>query len=661
MEQLRQKSKKNSIFLAGIVATIATLGILIPGIVLWVNHPMISTSYYHYNLQYRAGQEQTYPEIVENSLQHIIYMYGNHSTWNYTIECQFMLIEYVHDNYPTLFDEIQAQNSRGQLELIVVQFSSAFHVPYPVKNFRESVNYTSIRMEEYGLRQSILILLQEGQWLPAFGQAVPNHVAAILSIEQCGYFNYYPKQPVLEWNFGGVKKHAFMIPWFPRFEAGVYHHQIYTQDGEKINTGGYGSFDVAVDFDFNPLKQANLEKRHIELEENGNLFMTLEDFYNYCVENEYVESMEKYIPETEWVAAQYQTFWTWMGQGSGWTDDGHLLARIYNAMTITQATELLLNKSYTHAVINDTNFAEWGQYRIGGQDGKLLQAKKLVWEAQVTDTTGISPRYFEFWYGMNKTSDALHICSEIIENIRFKPTFNTVFGNNLQINPYTLSIENQTSSFLNVTDLGVLSICEIEGLFDLAILSTQSDEYALYPAALEVSRMNLKANDWSQEYFQLNFKFRGKYNVEYNNTGDNYISEEELNSMNTMGVISKNDISIHFFGNWSTVSYSPALLENESINLVRDHYYSFPYESKAEWWILLSACNGMVYNPQGGFGIVKNNTVRHLAANWRSTHIEFAETEIKYNSTHQYFIVPGTVQEVLRFANQINSYRWITL
>jgi len=653
--------KSSSIFSAGLIAGILTLGVLVPGIIIWTNHPMISTSYYHYNLQYRAGNEDVYPQIVENSLQHVVYMYGNHSTWNYTMEFQFMLIEYVYDNYPGLYNEIKRQNLAGQLELIVVQFSDSFQVPYPVKNFKESINYTTTRMEEYGLHQSKLILLQEGQWIPAFGQAAPDHSAAIISIEQCGYFDYYPEQPVLEWEFGGVAKHAFVIPWFPTFEAGVYHHQIYTQDGEKINTGGYGSFDTAQDFDYNPLKQSNLELRHIELEKQGNQFMTLEDFYDLCVENNYVDTMEKYVPETEWVAAQYRTFWTWMGQGKGWTDDGQMLARIYNAMTVTQSTELLLNQSHALGVINDIEFAEWGQYRIGGIDGKLLQAKKSVWEAQVTDTTGISPRYYEFWYGMNKTYDALTLCTEIIDDIRAKP--GNPYTGAIQINPYTLEIHNETAGFINSTDLGASDLASLESLFDIIITPEQSAEYtALYPVQTNVNHMNLTTSDWFQEYYQLNFDFRGLYDMDYSDhTNGTYISEPDLKSMKTAGVSDRNEIAITIEDDWSNITYSPALLENQTMELMRDDYYSYPYGSESEWIILLAACNGMVYNPQGGYGIVKNVTVRHLAANWREDSVEYREDGVKYSSHHEYLFVPGTLQEVLRFANQINSYRWVEL
>jgi hypothetical protein len=655
------KEKSNrSIFTAGMIASIVTLGVLLPGLILWTSHPMISTSYYHYNLQYRAGNEDVYAQIVENSLQHVVYMYGNHSSWNYTIETQFMMIEYVHDNYLGLYDEIKRQNLAGQLELIVVQFSDSFQVPYTLKNFKESINYTTVRMEEYGLRQSKLILLQEGQWLPGWGQAAPDHDAAIISVEQCGYFGYYPSQPVVEWELGGVTKHAFVIPWFPTFEAGVYHHQIYTQDGEKINTGGYGSFDTAQDFDFNPLKQSNLELRHIELEKQGNLFMTLEDFYDMCVEKNYVDKMEKFIPETEWVAAQYRTFWNWMGQGNGWTDDGQMLARVYNAMTITQSTELLLNKSYALGFVNATEYAEWGQYRIGGVDGKLLQAKKAIWEAQVTDTTGISPRYIEFWYGMNKTYDAVTLCDEIITDIRSKP--GNPFAGTIQINPYKHEVQNETINFINSTDLGVRTIEDIETVFNLHIIASQTSEYeTLYPVQINANFMNLSTTDWFQEYYRLNFDFRGYYNVEFNHSDASYISESSLNTLRTAGVSDKNMIAIMIEDNWNTISYSPALMENYTVQLNRDDYYSYLYDSDTEWIILLAACNGMVYNPIGGYGIVKNTTIRHLAANWRSDSIEFKEDQVKYSSSHEYFFVPGSLSDVLRFANQINSYRWVTL
>ena len=69
----------------------------------------------------------------------------------------------------------------------------------------------------------------------------------------------------------------------------------------------------------------------------------------------------------------------------------------------------------------------------------------------------------------------------------------------------------------------------------------------------------------------------------------------------------------------------------------------------------------MLYNPELGVGIVKNVTSRHLAAHMKSDEAMFWESELKFDSEHEYFMVPGTLDEVLRFANQVNSYEAIVV
>jgi hypothetical protein len=658
------------IFKAATITALFVISGLTAGMVIWMNQPMISTSYYHFNIQYRAGDEQSYNDIVENTFQHIVWMYGNHTNWNYTIECQFLLLEFVHDNYPHIFDAIKTQNLAGQLELIIPQYSSAFQVPYPLKSFADSVNYTKYRMEEYGLIQSRLILLQEGQWLPGFGQVLSanNFAGAIVSREQLAYFNCFPSQPVLEYNFKGRNTYAYVIPWIPLFEAGVYHHQIYTQDGEKINTGDVSTGDQS-DFQFRPDKQANLEARHIELEKKGNKFMRLDDFFFYCINNGYTSTLDKFIPETEWVAAQYRTFFTWMGDGGSETDDGQLLARIYYARNLAQAAEVLLNVSFAEGYISPAQYAEWGMNRIGTTDGRLLNASKLIWEAQVTDTTGINPRNCEFWYGMNKTKDSIDITRAVIEDIRNAAGLG-VWDDIIQINPYLMSVFNETSDFNNVTiiDDG-FSIADLEEEFgfDLTVSQRAVFNTPTLNYTQTIQLCNFSSSLGNQTYYRLNLKFYGRFNITLkhdeahwiNNTSPGTGLMSDLDWYNTTGNPGANEISIRFADTWQTVTYSPALLENDTVELERDDYFYKPYGSENEWWVLLAGCNGMVYNPVGGYGIVKNNTVRHLAANWRSDSIEYLETNVKYNSEHEYYIVPGTLNEVLQFANQINSYGYL--
>ena len=257
---------------AGFIAAIIIISALSTGIIIIESHPMISTGYYHFNLQYRAGDWSSQDDIVVNSFQHIIWMYGNHTNWNYTVECQLLLLLYVQSHFPNVFQAVQEQNQRGQLELIVDQYSDAFQVPFPSTEFRQSINYTKSEMNALNLTQSPLVLLQEGQWLPAIGQvfgADPTLKAAIVSIEQFAYFNYYPSKPVVQWTLFGQTINVFVIPWIPIVQAGVYWQQIYTQDGEKINTGGAVNLNQAAAFVYNPDKQSNLEERLEQLQAEG--------------------------------------------------------------------------------------------------------------------------------------------------------------------------------------------------------------------------------------------------------------------------------------------------------------------------------------------------------------------------------------------------------
>jgi hypothetical protein len=602
-------------------------------------------------MQYRAGDEESYHEIVENTLQHMVWMYGNHSTWHYTIECQFMLLNFTKTYYPNIFEAIRYQNQQGQLELIVQQYSDSFQVPYPSKDFRESLNYTKQAMKENGLNQSKLMLLQEGQWLPAFGLATsinPTIKTAVISLEQCGYFNYFPEKPILEWELFGMKMNAFVIPWVPIYQGGVYWHMIYTQDGEKLNTGGASiNVGVANEFSYNPDKQDNLEKRHIELEKKGNEFLTLEEFYDYLYTGNQIGKMEKYIPETEWVAAQYKQYFTWMGDGSGSSDDGYMLARFYYARNLIQATEVLIEKAYS------TSFLTLFQYKK--YSTQLLEAKTYQWEATVTDTTGISPREVETQYGLNKSRDAMDICWKIINQIKSLP--GSPYSSAFQVVPYNNSIITNPTDFIHLQKIADSNISEIESLFKVQMEIEQNFD-TLFPTKNRTEIQEISLNGKKYTLYSLKLDFEGKYNITLTHDSIITINETFLNTNNrTSKELGSNEISVRFKGNWTNITYSPALAENNLQELQRDEYFTHPFDSSKEWWFLLSLCNGLLYNPQEQFAIIKNTTQYHLAAKWNPDSIEFLTDDVKYHSTQEYFFVKANVDESLALANFMNTYQ----
>lgn len=640
------------VFYAGLITIIVTFSAITGIIIYYRGRPLVSTSYYHFNLQYRAGDETTYHEIVENSFQYIIWMHGNHSTWHYSVECQLMLIEFVYANYPHIFEAIKSQNQNGQLELIIPQYSNSFQVPYPSKDFRESLNYTKNRFVELGLTQSKLVLLQEGQWLPGLAQVLdgnPNLHAAIISKEQCRYFNVFPQKTILNWTLFGKSMYAFVIPWVPVVENGVYWHMIYTQDGEKINTGGAGvNIGVANEFSFNPDKQANLEARHVELEKKGNKFLTLTEFYDSCFVNGEIDTLTHFIPETEWVAASYKQYYTWMGDNSGSMDDGLMLARIYHTRNLIQAADVFLEECYHEGAITDLTYQT--------QKALLLSAKKYLWEAMVTDTTGISPREIEGEYGLNKTKDAMDIAQNVISFLKTVKSY----SQSIQIVPYNQTIFTNPVDFVDFSFVRTSDLAEIQSEFGLELMIDQSYD-SVYPPQVNYSVITIPFNNSIFTLYRINVGFRGQYNINITRDTTLDINFGRFSQNLTTGISGSNDIAITFKDDWKKAIYSPALAENYSIELRRDDYLYRPYGSKTEWLFLMSLCNGFLYNPQSGYAIIKDCTTYHLAAKWNNDQMVFRTEDVKYNHHQQYYLVKGSVTELLGLANFINTYQWMVV
>jgi len=649
----------------GLIACIILIGGLFGFLIYKETKPTISTIYYHYNVQYRCGIEESYKDICF-AVANIVWMYGNHSNWNYTIECQFMLLEQMKIYFPDVYEQMKEQNQKGQLELVIPQYSDAWHVPFPLKLFYDSVNYTLTRMIEEGFRPSRVIILQEGQWLPGFTQLgdMGEFDCFVLHYEQASYFNYYPKKPILKWTFGGKTKYVYFNIRAPRFEAGAFHHQIYAADGELLNTGDievHGG--PASEFAFNPIKQKNHEDKLIALEKRGNKFMTMEQFFDFAMKDpRNIATLDKFIPECEWVPVLYDQFFTWMGESSSSTDDGSLISKYYYAFQIIQATELILNEAYKKGYISTENYSNWGPYRINHSDGLILNAKKHLWEALVSDTTGINPNYHEFWYGLNHSQEAINICYSVIDKIR-KETPGNEFESAIQINPYFREIYTQSIDFINKTIIEDIEKTDIEQILGLNIEITQNPEYNSLGFNEKYYKINYTIKSHSYQLYEMNLGFYGLYNLTIPLNYTNYIPEQDLVNYKTIGINSRNDISIIFKGNndvWKYTIYSPSIAENYTVQLNRYDYLYKPFGAD-EWLLFLPLCNGLIYNPQNQFAIIKNCSVHHIPALWRPNSIEFKEIELEYNSSWQFFVVKISLEDALFLANQINGYAIISL
>ncbi|MHA1340954.1 MAG: hypothetical protein ACTSRZ_03145 [Promethearchaeota archaeon] len=646
LENLKIKFYAFSIF-----AIICVAGV--SGIVIYsIATPMVSTSYYHANIQFRAGDEESYYAIMKESLEHILDMYDKHPNWIWTLECQGLLIDIAYKEYPEIFEKIRRQNQRGQLELICPQYSHGLAVAYNYKDFAESIAYNKYLMEDvYNLTISNVIVLQEGQWLPAF--PLIKHLGFntfAISRDQLSYQNYYPHKPLLSYEYDGIGD-CYVIPliWIPCIENGVLHHQLALSDSERTNTGGV---EGPYEFNFNEDKMKQIELRHLELEKRGNIWMNMSDWVKFCLKKGNIEKMNKFMPESHWTPSRHENS-RWMAWGSGEADDGLVHARNYYTRNLLQSAEIMNENAYAKGWLNLT------EYEI--IKDKLLEGKIHLWMAQVTDTSGVNPNKKEFEYLINNTAIAQNYAWDVINQIRTKVNW---WSGRIQIDSYDRLILNETYSdrFMNITDLnGGASISEqqLENIygFDLETIYSAED---ICPYNISIKRQSIHFslnNNNSTKFFEYNitklkFQFMSHRGIYINNTIPQvpaYNDNAECNGQKT-------EQHIIFYDNWNEVYYSPSLAENFTQRLIRNDYKPPLTESNEHYKVPLMISNGFLYNVQKGYAIITNNTVRHISVRWENDFVEYYEDDQEFNSEYEFIIYQGNLIDAHLLSNIINPY-----
>ncbi|MHA1819925.1 MAG: hypothetical protein ACTSVC_05590 [Promethearchaeota archaeon] len=628
-----------------------------------LSHPMVSTSYYHANIQFRAGNEQAYEDIFNQSIRHIVQMYDRHPNWKWTLECQGLLIQmaFEHPQWRDIFDMIQEQNQRGQLELIVPQYSDALISAYNYKDFAESINYTHHLLEdEYNLTISNVFVMQEGQYLPAFPLIKQFGLDTIIvSRDQLSYQNYYPHQPILNYSFAGIQANVMPVAWLPCYEAGVFHHELALSDAERTNTGGIeGPFE----FNYNPDKMKQIELRHIELEKKGNIFMNMSEWVKHCIDHGYVEDMGKFMPESNWTPNRHQSVSRWMAWGNGASDDGLVLARNYYTRNLIHATEIMSQFAYSSGLITAQNYS----YCKNKTDLALVH----IWLSQVTDTTGVNPNQMEFEYMINNTYIAQSLCKDIIN---FLKSHIPAWSSKIQVDSY----DRKIIPYSNPSDLMNISINSkipygtsvINGKNISSILSDKYglnysvdyDHESLAPHLESYENQNItcKLNNtfYSFNIDVLRFKFKSHRDQEISNEIyplPNYNDSALFNGEST-------EQHMFFFDDWNTIYYSPSIAENYTQKLVRDDYRNEAMKDNDFYIVPLPIANGFIYNPQKHYAIITNNTVRHISVKWENNYLEYYETEQKYNSTYEFILFKGDLADSHLLANIINPYPFMIL
>nr|MDO8084308.1 hypothetical protein [Candidatus Sigynarchaeum springense] len=668
---------------AMIIGALAMAGIVGAIVINHYTTPIISTSNYHFNVQYRVGNREAMNGVVNNSLIPILLMYDRHPTWRANIEFQGQMLEHMEyldneafNNRTTLHGNINSSISllrklvnAGRVSLILVQYSSALALAYPYLPWYKSINYTQYLVQKHGInRVSNAMLLQEGQFFLGAVRALadfPGVFDTILTTrESLSYFRVRNQAPLYEWSFStrnpiqpaswnSTKIKVF--PWWilPVSEGGALHWNVWCQDGENVNTGFETTWEET-DFAYSDIKMKNHENQIADMERRGSIFMTIEEWMARVTSMGLVQPLDSYVPETHWQVFNYRSQFVWMGDSDD-SDDGLICGMFYKTYQVLQAVEILLN--YTRFNAMTITGPEYDQlYR------NLTMAWMRLADGMVTDTTGLDPRYFETQHAYNMTrivlSSATYIKNYVVNKTA---TLNSTIASGIQIIPYNFAplvdwtahdlatydwsrtLLTNPAGFTNFTRLGAAALAELPVQLELVNNVTFD---------LASNRIDSVANPEldNLSYYSITANFK------------KYVNGDPLKWA-----------YIKFLGDFSTIRYSPTMFENETIGMNRSDYLPDLADEHGDWAredtrpdnfeFFLPLSNGLVYSVPGRFAIVKNNSASHTTGKWNHDNFRFMQIETRNQTAPwQFFVIKDVdLPQAIAFANHVNTWRPVTM
>ncbi len=629
--------------ISAIITSIITLSVLSVLIRFYWIGPRCTTNFFHFNLDYRLGNERVEETIIKEPYHKLLLMYDKHPNWKFTIECQAEMIKKIYEN--SSYSDIAALTdklvNRGQMELICgLQFSQLFHT-YPADVLELNLKYANETLNAHGLldKRSRCLIFQEGQYGYGLATGLNSQYAANIDTVLVSYQEIYDFQdydylggdsPLWELTNSETGKSLYLLvyDYLPKWEAGYMHSWNFLSDAEL---GFESDDDNLPEFSVDQRKLDEYEQQLLLLESEGNKFMTCEEWVGHCIEVDAIKELDYYIPECHWGTTKYNSSYIWAANNGDSTDDGEMLANNYRCRQIILATRKIY-ETYKN------NVSSANQTII---ENKFRMAERLWLQATVTDATGIGPDAIERLTAEENVYIAEKNCSQIIEIISYNVS--AVDVQKLQVDLKTGNIYNNTSDFISlITYIGALTVDDLPIRLNTytqggsaPLISVSNVSYNSADSAINNETFNL---------FELDVTFNGTHDWKDRS-------------------IKKIGIQFRLYGrSVKEIVYCPSLLEN--IAHKRLWRYNYQYDPV---YIFLPLSNGLIFLPDEytgfrGTAIIKNVTQRHTSWLWEYSYLEVLEDEgLCMDAHHQFFIIDDiSLEEAIRLANRINvSPPWI--
>ncbi len=605
-------------------------------------------SIYHFNLQYKAGDKDSYFRLHKASMQPFLRFFLQYPKWNVSCEIQGHYLDFMARHFPEDLEKFRTLNQRGQLELVCVHYSDQIFLAYPERDLVESLKINDEIFDKYGLIRSNVWFGQEN----FFGQGLLKNIfprfgfrTALLNKHYHWHHDMdYKKTDAPFWAFHEVDDKSGKTANFLTSSG-----QRYVSEEHEIQQRFSYWGDAELAFGSTPYlpwlakpKRQYIQHalKYFKLQKEGYKISTVSDYIDRCLELKLKPAVGPPLTEGSWNIRYYGGVYLWMGYYRlPFERDGDIRSRTFQTRAELLKTEALLQWALREGILVD----EGQELRIW-----LRMAWRHQLLAEVSDSTGQTPFPIELAYSYNECEECLRYCRMIFQTINvalqaqgktFPGRYFDLFDQKFRTEPPLVLERNEQ-----------VDIREIQNWFETPI------------NLLRVKKRKSKASLWRAdlpsgfegEHFLLDFSWSNYYTLFLNRVFA-FFKDSELNPKFT----EKFD---NYWGNYAGIKfpladrklrYCPALLEDEF------HTYSIEDFSFRETWLPLP--NGLI-----GLGndvyVIKHNR-------FGNTHIA-CTVDYARNPSYAGFIVlnpprnhkfdwrfslfRGSEQEAVELANRLN-------
>lgn len=559
-----------------------------------VNEVKYSLAILHYNLQYVAGDTKIENRIIEGALAPMVGFFLKHENWGADFEMQGYMVEQTRIRYPEVFEGLKKLLDRGQVELVSFHYSDQLFLAYPLRDMEWSEMLNQATFKSLGIKRSGAIFTQEGQFGEGMAEFMKTHDYKVLAMPKNLFsFLHGEQEAAPYYDLRGSKLIlAGRGVNYKDDKTKVDLTWTYCGDAELLPTGGATPYSEY--FKANPDAIKKYEAELAGLEAQG---------YKIGNMTQYVDALEKAgvpaakmppVLDGDWQPADTMNIFRWMGDyHAQYERDNDVLTGNVKARHEVLAAETVLN--YLKKQGKSTPELE----------SRLNIAIRALMLAEVSDSTGWTPSIGEVKYSQENAKSAVDIANKILDDAKM-----ILSANYLSISTKTGEVKIIAAPPENESPSPKETDCPVK----IALSG-------------EIDRQEIKCFLAEPDVWNVTAKFK---TVRWHS----------------------NDFSLKFARTTDTITYSPALLDGETVSIKASEF------TPEKDWLYLPAPNGLIGLGDDLF-LIKNTSTVHVAYHFRVAEKVVSLDMLKpANEVYvwEFKIVKGGVDKALKIADEMNVH-----